>query len=425
MNRTISYIKALHTPDVFFNISFLLMIPMMVLLPFTTFFMWPIGIALMLLWLCQWNWREKWENFKINDGIPYGFFLLGIFLIPILGFINSENTAIAWRSLECHLWFLFTPLIFLTTSPKTWTRRHFRLLLALFSFSVIANLAYKFGISIYKMVSTGNSKYLYGDLFCNNQHHAYVSLYANFVYLLIFKELLDHGHQFSNRKKALFYGLELFLIVGIFCAYSRAGILNFLIMHIVWCAYAIYLKPVRWKVMVGLIFLIFGIFSLLVLTAPRNRFTESYLTFNHKQDDKKQTDARLIIWQAAWDVAVENLPWGVGTGDGNQVILDKGCENGHWNKNTARAYNAHNQFLFALLTNGIIGLILVLLYFYTPLGLSIKYKDIMLLSIFLLMTLNCLVECMFDRRAGVDFFAIMIPLFIVKIHSESYNHIQE
>jgi hypothetical protein len=41
----------------------------------------------------------------------------------------------------------------------------------------------------------------------------------------------------------------------------------------------------------------------------------------------------------------------------------------------------------------------------------------MLFSIFLLLFFNCLVECMFDRRAGVDFFAIMIPLFIVKVHS--------
>jgi len=106
----------------------------------------------------------------------------------------------------------------------------------------------------------------------------------------------------------------------------------------------------------------------------------------------------------------------VGTGDGNQVVMEQYHANGYW-LNRNHPYNAHNQFLFALLTNGIPGLIILLLYFYTPLGLSIKHKDIFLLSLFFIMTLNNMVECMFDRRAGVDFFAVMIPLFMLRIHS--------
>ncbi len=113
---------------------------------------------------------------------------------------------------------------------------------------------------------------------------------------------------------------------------------------------------------------------------------------------------------------MENLPWGVGTGDGNDVVMEKYHENGHW-KNREHPYNAHNQLLFALLTNGILGLILTALYFITPLCTGIKHRDMMLLSLFLLLFLNCLVECMFDRRAGVDFFAIMIPLFMVQANS--------
>ena len=133
MNKISSYLQSLRTPDPFFNISYVVMMLMMALLPITTYFMWPFGVILMLLFICNWNWREKWENFKANDGIPYGFFLLGVFLIPVLGFINSTNTAIAWRSLECHIWFLFAPLVFLTTSAKLWSKRHLSTLLLLFS----------------------------------------------------------------------------------------------------------------------------------------------------------------------------------------------------------------------------------------------------------------------------------------------------
>ena len=139
------------------------------------------------------------------------------------------------------------------------------------------------------------------------------------------------------------------------------------------------------------------------------------MNIQKKNDDT--TDPRLIIWQAALEGIEENLPWGVGTGDGNDIIVEKYHENGHWG-NSNHSYNAHNQFLSALLTNGIPGLIILLLYFYAPLGLAIKHRDMLLLSIFLLMTLNCLVECMFDRRAGVDFFSVMIPLLVLRCKAD-------
>lgn len=412
MNRLHTYFSSLQTPDPFFNVSFILMMLMMALLPFTTFFMWPIGIILMLLCIFQNNWREKWENFKTNDGIPYGFFLLSICLIPLLGFINSENMPIAWRTFECYVWFFFTPFIFLTTSPNTWKKQHLHILLALFSISEILYLAFLFTNSIGHVIESGNIRYMYNNFFCYNSHHAYVALYATFVYLLIFNTLLDRQHKMPKARVVLLYFLEIFLAVGIFCMYSRAGILIFLIMHLLWSGYAIYLKHSRWKIITLLMVIVFAFFAVFLATAPDNRFTKEAITF--ERGDGKDPDARLIIWQASWDGAVENLPWGVGTGDGNDVVVEKYHENGHWLKSN-HPYNAHNQILFAMLTNGIPGLIIILLYFYAPLGLALKHRDIMLLSLFLLLFLNCLVECMFDRRAGVDFFAIMIPLFILRV----------
>ena len=67
----------------------------------------------------------------------------------------------------------------------------------------------------------------------------------------------------------------------------------------------------------------------------------------------------------------------------------------------------------ALVTNGIPGIIILLLYFFTPFGTSLKYKDILLFSLFVILALNSCVECVFDRRFGVDFFALMIPLLML------------
>ena len=414
MNKLHSYLLSLETSDPYFNVSYILMMLMMALLPFTTFFMWPIGVLLMLLCFFQGNWREKWENFKINDGIPYGCFLLGICLIPLLGFINSENMPIAWRTFECYIWFFFTPFIFLTTSPKVWKKQHFNVLLALFSIGELLYLAFLFTNGIRQAIANGNISYMYNNFFCYNSHHAYVALYATFVYILIFKNLLENQHTMPKARVVLLYFLEVFLAVGIFCMYSRAGILIFLIVHLIWSAYAIYLKHSRWKIISLILVIVFSAFAVFLITAPDNRFTMDSLTL--ESEDGKRPDPRLIIWQAAWDGAVENLPWGVGTGDGNDMVVKMYHENGFWT-NSDHPYNAHNQFLFAMLTNGILGLILTILYFLVPFCTAIKHRDMMLFSIFLLLFFNCLVECMFDRRAGVDFFAIMIPLFIVKVHS--------
>lgn len=415
MNKVHNYIQSLQTPDAFFNISYVLMMLMMVLLPFTTYFMWPIGILLMLLWIFQGNWREKWENFKINDGIPYGFFLLGICLIPPLGFINSSNIAAAWSFVECYLWFFFTPLIFLTASPKTWKKEHFDVLLTLFSAGVVVYLITLFVHGIYKTATTGDSIYMYNSYFCYNNHHSYVALYLDFVYFLIFNYLLYNQHKMKIMHTILLYAIEILLIVGVFCVYSRAGIIAFLFLQLIWSIYAIYLKRSRWKIILGILLLISGLFTVFVITSPTNRFAYNSINLKLIDDGKKEPDSRLIIWQAAWDAIVENLPWGTGTGDGNSEIMEQHLECGHWKEGTPTC-NAHNQFLSVLLSNGIPGLVFILLYFYTPLALSIKHRDIMLLTIFLLMFINCLVECMFERRAGVDFFAIMIPLFILKAH---------
>ena len=411
MNKLSAYCSSLRTPDVYFNVSYAVMMLMMALLPITTFFMWPIGITLLVLWICPWNWREKWDNFKQNGGIPYGLFLLSICLIPILGFINSTNKPIAWRSFECHIWFFIAPLVFLTTSSKHWTKKHISTLFILFATSEIALLLFFLIRGIINIITTGDCWYMYSDIFCYDYHHAYVALYSTLVYILIFHYLTENSHRITTKRKILLYAIEILLSVSIFFLYSRAGILIFLLMHLLWSGYAIYKKPSRWKFIFGIIFFVFALFSVMITHSPTNRFTEHNLNLKEKNDD--ETDPRLIIWQATWEGVVENLPWGVGTGDGNDVIMEKYHENGHW-ANENHPYNAHNQFLSALLTNGIPGIIIVLLFFYAPLGLAIKHRDILLLSVFLLMSLNCMVECMFDRRAGGDFFAIMIPLLMLR-----------
>ena len=112
------------------------------------------------------------------------------------------------------------------------------------------------------------------------------------------------------------------------------------------------------------------------------------------------------------EAAVENLPFGTGTGDCFDAMRDKYRSHGYL-RDFEHNYNAHNQYLQALLTNGIPGIILLLLYYFVPVAESVRRRDILLLSLFILLALNSCFECLFDRRFGVDFFAIMIPLLMM------------
>lgn len=68
--------------------------------------------------------------------------------------------------------------------------------------------------------------------------------------------------------------------------------------------------------------------------------------------------------------------------------------------------NAHNQFSDTIIAVGIIGLLLLLGFFFMPIYLWIKNKnfDIVLFSLLFIIAFNCLFESVFERQMGIMFF---------------------
>ena len=431
MNNALPYRQLLHTGNPLFNISFILMALALVLLPFTTWFMWPIGVLLIILWAAQGNWRDKWADFKANDGIPYGLFLLGICLIPIFGLFYSDNMNLAWHQVECYLWFLIAPLVILTTSRNLLTKNHIHFLLGLFAASALVHILVLFAHGIFLFFKTGDSTYLYYSTFSFLRHPTYVAMYTTFAYLIILVYLIDNHDIIKIWRKIFLYLAEAVMLIGVFCLYSRAGIITLVAVHIPIAIYAVHKRKAEWKWMLLVFIVIAVLFTLLMTTnfMPINRFKEPKYTLEKENKPTKTSDVRLILWQLSWKAAVENLPFGTGTGDCYDAIREKYCEHAYFQDpnliTNARNkylhemlinhdYNAHNQYLQVLLTNGIPGIILLLLYNFVPLGESIRRRDILLLSLFILLTLNNCFECVFYRRFGVDFIAIMIPLLMMR-----------
>lgn len=426
MNKYFAYYKSLLTPNKFFNATFCILSLVLLTLPFTVFMMWPFAILLLLCFFLENNWKEKLQNFKQNLGIPYGIFLFCIFLIPLTGFINSSDLSVALATFECYFWFLVAPLVLLTTSNKLLSIKHISFLIGVFVVSVTLNIIVLFIVGAIRSIISHDILYMYYSHFSFMRHPTYVSLYATFAFFLVLNYLQKKESKLPLTTSVLLYFVEILLALGVFCLYSRAGIIVFFFLLAVWGIYFLFTYPKRWKKMLVLFAVIIGVFTLLMTTdiMPVNRFAKTKYTLDEKNaGDNERSEARLTIWKCSLAGIRENLPFGVGTGDAFDVIKEKSIEQGYSNI-TDRHYNSHNQYLQALLTNGILGIVLLMLYFITPLFCSFKFKDNNLFTLFILLSLNCLVECIFDIRAGVNFFAIMIPLFILKAKLEHKLHFE-
>lgn len=68
--------------------------------------------------------------------------------------------------------------------------------------------------------------------------------------------------------------------------------------------------------------------------------------------------------------------------------------------------NAHNQFSDTIIAVGVLGLLLLLGFFFAPIYLWIKTKtfDIILFSMLFIIAFNCLFESVFERQMGIMFF---------------------
>ena len=125
---------------------------------------------------------------------------------------------------------------------------------------------------------------------------------------------------------------------------------------------------------------------------------------------------RFELWKASIAVS-PNLIFGAGTGDYNTFL------HSYFMKHKLfffldQNYNAHNQFIQTLLSNGILGLVALLIMLIRPLVLSIRYQNPLGILVFFSFFIYGLTEVFLGRYQGVVFFALMHQTFIAHYHSQ-------
>lgn len=119
---------------------------------------------------------------------------------------------------------------------------------------------------------------------------------------------------------------------------------------------------------------------------------------------------RFELWKSAI-MANPNFLFGVGTGDYkgvlNEFYLTHGME-----KFASQNFNSHNQFIQIYFSNGLMGLIAVLILLGRPLYLSFKSNNSLGILVFFPFLIYGVTEVFLGRYQGVVFFVLLHQVFI-------------
>ncbi len=119
---------------------------------------------------------------------------------------------------------------------------------------------------------------------------------------------------------------------------------------------------------------------------------------------------RLTIWKTTWELAVKNLPFGVGSSDGKPELIKYYKET---NQQFLAKYEfpVHNQYLNFLLRFGILGVLVVFLYILNIAYLGFKLKSPIVLSFFFLFLMSNITDDYLIRFDGIVFSGLWISIF--------------
>lgn len=161
----------------------------------------------------------------------------------------------------------------------------------------------------------------------------------------------------------------------------------------------------------------------------------AYFASDDYRDDSRLSNIgiRMELWKTGWKIFLEDPVLGVGVG-GFQVMAKENSERYQVNDVVHRFKYVHNQYLAALATRGIPGLILFLLVMLMPIYIAMTAKSdardssVVRLSIILICLtylIGCLAEDHFEGKSAIMFTGVMLPLLLARISRERLQQNQD
>jgi O-antigen ligase len=394
----------------------------------------PFGIRLLpsfiillgLFWLFTGGIKRTIEYFFYSKERNRFFLFLLIFFyfFHLLSLLYTENFRPGTFDIQMKLSFLLIPL-FLTGIPKN--SIDLDKILNSFIIGTLVAAILCFFIAIWNSLDFDSGKIIFdvqpGENYWENfflyerfsvfHHPSYFAMFILFAIAIGFYYLKPNNDSFFGNRFIVI--TMVFLSVTLFLLSSRAGLLAWFILIIVF-SFTYIQKRTRKSYRLAIPFVILaGVFSLLLINISRyNTVKEEFKVYeNYTQESiKSSIGTRIVLWEEAVQIIKRNFFFGVGQGD-IKMELHRQAKKQGYSQIVEKNLNIHNQFLETFVGLGVGGVILLVTLLFGPvIKLKGKYFELFVYFI-IIVAVNLVFESMFNRLAGVFFFAFFYCLFIL------------
>jgi len=157
-------------------------------------------------------------------------------------------------------------------------------------------------------------------------------------------------------------------------------------------------------------------YKLMEMSSIDKRMFDIFWEFdNYKYGDNYNGHSlimRLEYWKTGVDIFMNNLLFGVGSGD-IQDAFNLQYEVNKTRLNPEFRLRAHNQFITIAATFGTIGIIVFCCFLFYPIVRTKSYTNFLYLTFFMIILLSMITEDTLDTQIGITFFAFFNSLILL------------
>lgn len=375
-----------------------------------------IGIVLLAVTVFY-GYRKKWLRFHFNK-ITILFVLL--YLIYLTGVLFTHHMKEALSGLEYKLSLIVLPFLLMIRTKEPFSHKNLFIGL-IFGCVVGAFVGLYKGYSCY--LETTSISCMLSSSVSTIIHPTYFSVYTT---LAIISLWIGYRRNYPFFTAPIVVVLTCFLVVYTVLMMSLTGMLYLGLMMIVSMGLFIYTKWKKAGVVAFVFFVPVLMFACYKVVPPVKHEVDDVIYYGERYFENSDhyfeslyypysgTESRLIMWRISMQ-QLKETPFGLGTGNVDEVLQYRMQENKLHEEFVAKNLNSHNQYLQTGLETGIFGLIVLVLIILLVTWKAIKEKNLFLLALVVSFAFNCLFESMLQRQSGVVFYVVLFCILTIPI----------
>lgn len=335
-------------------------------------------------------WQSSWD-------------IILFFLVSLFGLIYTEYLSSGIGVLETRLSFLAIPIVFVKLRNLT-TRQHNQLFYAfIIGLSTACVMCLIHSTSTYLDSGDINSFFFYSFTRILNFQPTYFAYFLIFALTFCLYRLYysSENRNITTKSLGILFLFSMLMLTGGQTAFiSMLFIFSFFILQLI-----IEEKTKLKYLSVTLIcVMLIGMFVIKVIEKQ-----DQQVVLNDSWD-------RFVLWESAIK-AIPNVFIGVGTGSAKPV-LDEYYMNHGLEQFAYKGYNSHNQFIQLVFSNGLLGVLSLMLLIGRPLYLSLKNNNALGVLYMFPFLIYGVTEVFLGRYQGVVFFALVHQFILSDLSSK-------